>query len=371
MRETALTELHNFQKTLQTSDKFQQLRSLISPILNTELQKMKNQNATPRQIIENLYYLIYHIGQEQIKYLDNYVLTNLPKKLILKFSLQQVKNFSSAQCLTLLKREDCSDYIINNLTVKQIYDMDLKNILELPSYTIKKFVTKHQKSLFVNDFDDYFDNLGVDYGDKNNPESMAPQYLDEYTGKCRQFHKFHKNIMLLIENLLDQNDFIDLILPMLRPYCLSQLSKKTLKKLIDNNKLDLQKQNISIGILKKWFEEQIHLYPSQRIDEEWVCDRLQDLTDENYQLANKLITQIQNNKKYIDQTAIHPYKITYVKKVTISQIQDLNKNILISKENEQDKAKLEKLINKQRLIAAGKEIAENLSNDAIKLLTTE
>ena len=374
LRETVLIELYNFQKTLQTSDKFQQLRSLIPPIVNTDLQKMKNQNATTQQIIENLDYLIYHIGQEQIKDLDDYVLTNLPKELILKFNSQQVKNFSSAQCLTLLKREDCSDYIINNLTAEQIYNMDLKNIWTLPRDTIKKFVTKHQKFLFVNDINDYLNNLGIDYGDKNNPESRATQYSEEYSQKCQQFNTFRYNTMLLIENLLVENDFTDLILPMLKSYHFSKLSKETLKKLINSGKLDLQKQNISAYTLKKWFDNQIRIYPSKKVREEWICDRLQDLTAENYNLALKLIYQYMkspNFNKPKNKLFIVQYMITLRKKEIIGQIQNLNKNFAPHQQRDQIKTELKKLISENNLQRYGQEIAQNLSTDLIKLLAID
>ncbi|MBQ9491845.1 MAG: hypothetical protein IJU86_03640, partial [Firmicutes bacterium] len=378
LREETLKKLYEFQKTLHRSNQFLQVRNLIPQIIHTELkkikEKIKNQNTMTRQITENLDYLIHHIGQEQIKDLDDYVLTNLPKELILKFNSQQVKNFSSAQCLTLLKREDCSDYIINNLTAEQIYNMDLQNILTLPSDTIKKFVTKHQKFLFVDDINDYLNNLGIDYGDKNNPESRATQYSEEYSQKCQQFNKFRDNIMLLIENLLDKNDFTGLILPILQPYHFANLSKQTLKKLIDNNKLDLKKQNISADTLKKWFDNQISINPSKKVSEEWICNKLQDLTNENYQLASKLISQFQNSPSYNateNKLFIVGYMITLRKKEIISQIQYLNKDFATNQQNDQIKTKLKELINKNSLQYYGQEIVKNLSTDLIKLLAID
>ena len=180
--------------------------------------------------------------------------------------------------------------------------------------------------------------------------------------------------MLLLENLLDKSDLTDFILPMLQPYHFRKLSKESLKKLIEDGKLNLKKQKISDDVLKKWFGNQLCIYPSQLIDGEWICEQLQDLTDENYQLAYNLINQALKNKNY-DQKVMRPYLVTVLKKAALSDIQEFNKNLLTNEKNEVevevDKTKLEELINITRLQVAGKEIAENLSDDAIKLLTVK
>ena len=328
-----------------------------------------------------LEFLIHYIAPEEVKNIKVAMLTNLSLEMIKKFNSDQIKSFNTDQIITLLKRNDCSDYIIDNLTAEQIYNMDFQKLLTLDPDIIKKFVTKHEQKIFVSDRNAYLNNLGIIHEDKNakvtNAE-LGENQVDQYRRFCEHTQSF---IEALLNN--NQDDLDKLISSKLTQSHLSRLSSKTLLQLIGKNKISLLKQNknMSIDILTHWLDQKIGIHPSKEINGEWICDSVNLYLDKSIfslvQLGHKLITnfnKIISIKKKESWKVVEPYIATIYKNKAMKDITDLNHQLSLAETqglNENDCAKMDNLFSKAYLSYAGQEIAKNLSGDVIKFLNAK
>ena len=328
-----------------------------------------------------LEFLIHYIAPEEVKNIKVAMLTNLSLEMIKKFNSDQIKSFNTDQIITLLKRNDCSDYIIDNLTAEQIYNMDFQKLLELDTDIIKEFVTKHEQKIFVSDRNAYLNNLGIVHEDKNakvtNAE-LGENQVDQYSRFCEHTQSF-------IEALLDNNkyDLDELILSKLTQSHLSRLSSKMLLRLISSEKIPLLKQNknMSIDILTHWLDKKIGIHPSKQINGKWICDSVNLYLDNNkfslVRLGHKLIidfNKIISRQQKESWKVVEPYIATIYKNKAMKDIKDFNHQLSLVETqglNENDRAKIDKLFSEAYLSCAGQEIAQNLSGDVIKFLNAK
>ena len=369
-----LKKSYKLEKFLQPAQ-LEKVDTKIYSMLYTTLENIKFNNENKSKATEDLAYLIYYLTNDQIQNMDNGILIDLPAETIKKFKPDQIKNFNTDQIITLLKRNDCSDYIINNLTAEQIYNMDFQKLLELDPDIIKKFVTKHEQKIFVSDINAYVNNLGIT--SVKDVDAINANFESSYAGLLIKWNNICKDTKLFIQALLNKDDFDKFILPKLTPSHLHSLPKETLVKLIDQNKISLLKQNknISIDILKGWLEATFIIPPSKQIHGEWICNSL-NLDSDDIELIYKLITQFQTiipitgeNRKVLE-----PYLITMHKNKVIKAIKDFNHQLSAAKTqklNKEDHNKVGKLFHVTNLKYAGQEIAQNLSGDVIKFLNAK